>query len=116
MTPIQKWPAVRAALLVTAMLMWWLPMARSQQEVCPAWFNAWPEDKVAARSSPSPAEHRKPQRKPHAKGGTASPSQSLARNRRALRAPGILAGLHWSGHPSATVWGQPLGLSQSYQC
>jgi hypothetical protein len=40
MTPIQKWPAVRAALLVTAMLMWWLPMARSQQEVCPAWFLA----------------------------------------------------------------------------
>jgi hypothetical protein len=73
MTPIQKWPAIRAALLATAMLMWWLPMARSQQEVCPAWFNAWPEDKVAARSSPSPAEHRKPQRKPHAKGGTASP-------------------------------------------
>lgn len=25
MTPTEKWQAVRAALLVTAMLMWWLP-------------------------------------------------------------------------------------------
>lgn len=33
MTPIEKWTAVRAASLITAMLMWWLPLARSQRAV-----------------------------------------------------------------------------------
>src|SRR5215469_14651448 len=44
MTPIEKCQPFALPCLLTAMLMQWLPMARSQQEMFPAWFNPWPED------------------------------------------------------------------------
>jgi hypothetical protein len=96
MTTIEKWPALRAARLVTAMLMWWLPMARSQQEVYPAWFNplAGRQSGRVAFAVASGASQASAQIT--CKGRycfPSAPSLELARNSRALRAPSILAGL-----------------------
>ena len=95
MTPIEKWPVLRAAWLVMAMLYVGASYgAQPTGSVSLPWFNPWPEEEVTVRSSPPPPEaKRKPERKPQAKVGTApvgeksgakrsgpSPSQHRDRN------------------------------------
>lgn len=119
MTPTEKWQAVRAALLVTAMLMWWLPNGAQptgsvSRLVQPLAGRQGGSAAFAVASGASQASAQTT-----CKGRYRFPSASLKAGREtagALRAPSILAGLHWGGHRSATDRGQPLGLSQSYQC
>lgn len=114
MIPIEKWPGVRAALLVMTMLMWWLPMPRSQQQVYPRLVQpfAGKQSGSAAYDVAGGASQASGQATCKTRYCFRPFPRSLARNSRALRPPSILARLH-GGSSERNGSGQRLGLSQS---
>jgi hypothetical protein len=96
MTPIEKWPAVRPALLVTAMLMWGFLWRAANRKCIP------PRSTLGQQTKWQRGLRRRQRRigrlsANHMQRAVLIPlgpfPRSLARNSRALRAPSILAGL-----------------------
>ena len=117
-------PTLHAALLVTVTSMSLLPLAYSQQEVDPSWFDPWSErGRVIAQPSHPQMWNRKPQRKlqgqtqakvgsdpvkPFPPKSAAKPLSASRNQHRDCNASGPST----QSHPNR---GQPLGANQFYR-